>query len=93
MASHTKNVSCPVDTQGDFGSYANAFRIMQDGNDILLDFCVYSEQDNAAKVVSRVRVPPTFLNVILSRLQEALHAPDPPTQGRLYVMPEIKGVN
>ena len=91
--SSTKNVSCPVDTQGDFGSYANAFRIMQDGNDILLDFCVYSEQDNAAKIVSRVRVPPTFLGVILSRLQEALSIDHSPDQGRLYVMPEIKGMN
>ncbi len=91
--SSTKNVSCPVDTGGDYGSYANAFRIMQDGNDILLDFCVYSEQDNAAKVVSRVRVHPTFLGVILARLQEALSIPNPPDQGRLYVMPEIKGLN
>ena len=91
--SSTKNVSCPVDTQGDFGSYANAFRVMQDGNDILLDFCVYSEQDNKAKVVSRVRVPPTFLAVILSRLQEALNIDHRPDQGRLYVMPEIKGMN
>jgi len=91
--STTKNVTCPVDTQGDYGSYANAFRIMQDGNDIVLDFCIYSEQDNAAKVVSRVRVPPTFLNVIMSRLQDALLVPDPDTSGRLYVMPEIKGIN
>lgn len=91
--SSTKNVSCPVDTQGDYGSYANAFRIMQDGNDIMLDFCLYSEEENAAKVVSRVRVPPTFLGVILARLQEALSIPNQPDQGRLYVMPEIKGLN
>lgn len=89
----TKNVTCPVDTQGDYGSYANAFRIMQDGNDVVLDFCIYSEQDNAAKVVSRVRVPPTFLTVILKRLQAAMQVPELETTGRLYVMPEIKGLN
>jgi len=88
----TKNVTCPVDTQGDYGSYANAFRIMQDGNDVVLDFCIYSEQDNAARVVSRVRVPPTFLSVILSRLQDAMQVPCD-TNGHLYVMPEIKGLN
>ena len=91
--STSKNVNCPVDTQGDFGSYANAFRIMQDGNDVVLDFCLYSAQDNAAKVVSRVRVHPTFVGVVLSRIQEALQMPDQPAQGRLYVMPEIKGMN
>lgn len=89
----TKNVTCPVDTQGDYGAYANAFRIMQDGNDVVLDFCVYSEQDNAAKTVSRVRVPPTFLNVILARLQDAMSMPVSDSNERLYVMPEIKGLN
>ena len=89
----TKNVSCPVDTQGDFGAYANSFRIMQDGSDIMLDFCLYSEAENAAKVVSRVRVSPSFLGVILTRLQEAWSLPDRPDQGRLYIMPEIKGLN
>lgn len=90
----TKNVKCPVDAQGDYGAYANAFRVMQDGPDVVLDFCIYSEQDNAAKVVSRVRVPPSFLAVILSRLQEAMATPDHQTEpGRLYVMPEIEGLN
>jgi hypothetical protein len=82
-----------VDTQGDYGAYANAFRIMQDGNDVVLDFCVYSEQDNAARTVSRVRVPPTFLNVILARLQDAMSVPASDSNERLYVMPEIKGLN
>ena len=84
---------CPVDTQGDYGAYANAFRIMQDGGDVVLDFCIYSEQDNAAKTVSRVRVPATFLEVILDRLQDAMSMPTSDSSERLYVMPEIKGLN
>ncbi len=82
-----KTVACPVDTQGDYGVYANAFRIMQDGSDAVLDFCLYSEQDHAAKTVSRVRIAPAFLNVILSRLHEAVSV----TTGgdKLYLMPGI----
>jgi stress response protein SCP2 len=89
----TINVTCPVDTQGDFGSYANAFRIMQDGNDVLLDFCVYSEQENSAKVVARVRIHPTFLNVVISRIQGALQTQEPIEDRRIYVMPEVRGLN
>lgn len=89
---NTRNVACPVDTEGAYGEYANAFRVMQDGPDVLLDFCVYSESDHKARLVSRVRVPPTFLKVILSRLTEALDVPEP-ERGKLYVMPEIKGLN
>lgn len=82
-----KTVTCPVDTQGDYGVYANAFRIMQDGSDAVLDFCIYSEQDHAAKTVSRVRISPSFLNVIISRLHEAVSVT---TEGdRLYLMPGI----
>jgi hypothetical protein len=85
----TKTIACPVDTQGDYGVYANAFRVMQDGTDAILDFCVYSEQDHAAKTVSRVRVPPSFLNVILSRLRDAIEITE---EGEtLYVMPEVGG--
>lgn len=87
----TKTITCPVDTQGDYGVYANAFRVMQDGSDAVLDFCIYSEQDNAAKTVSRVRVPPSFLSVILSRLREAVEITD--NEGKLYIMPELKGSN
>ena len=70
MAS-TKNVMCPVDVPDSYGEYANAFRIMQDGNDVVLDFCVYSEQENTARLVSRVRVRPDFLEVVLDRLTAA----------------------
>jgi len=87
----TKTITCPVDTQGDYGVYANAFRVMQDGSDAVLDFCLYSEQDNAAKTVSRIRVPPSFLSVILSRLREAVEITD--DEGTLYVMPGLHGTH
>jgi hypothetical protein len=66
----TKNVSCPVEAlESTFGVYANAFRILPGGGqDLFLDFCVYSEQDDKAKVVARVRVGPEFLQVITDRI-------------------------
>ncbi len=67
----SKKVSCAVDTQSDLGVYANAFRVIQDGSEVILDFCLYSESENAAKTVSRVRVNPSFLEVITSRIEEA----------------------
>jgi hypothetical protein len=75
----TRNIACPVETQNTYGEYANAFRVMVDGAEVILDFCVYSEQNHRAQVVSRVRVPPTFLQVILSRLQNAVEVSDPST--------------
>ena len=90
--SNTKNVLCPVDVPDSYGDYANAFRIMQDGNDVVLDFCVYSEQDNKARLVSRVRIRPEFVGVILSRLKEAT-APQSTPVSQLFVMPEVRGDN
>ena len=86
----TKNVTCPVDLQGDYvGEYTNAFRIMQDGTDVVMDFCVYSEHDHAAKVVSRLRMSPTFLSSILERVKNAVGRPL--GDSLLYVMPEVEG--
>jgi len=90
----TKTVACPVEVEDSYGVYANSFRVMQDGPDILLDFCVYTAQENRARLTSRVRVSPEFLGVILSRLQQALE--ETPTNGAgsgLYVMPELEGEN
>lgn len=89
----TKTISCPVDTQGDYGVYANAFRIMQDGPDAVLDFCIYSEQNQAAKTVSRVRVPPSFLAVVLKRLQSAVEVSVQDGEDTLYIMPSVQGMN
>lgn len=66
----SKKVSCALDTQNNFGVYANAFRVIQDGSEVVLDFCIYSELENAAKVVSRVRASPSILEVITSRIEE-----------------------
>jgi hypothetical protein len=55
------------------GECANAFRVMADSvNEVLLDFCVYSEMANVAKVVSRVRIPKDFLSLVDARIQEAI---------------------
>ena len=54
------------------GEYANAFRIMPEGNnEVVLDFCVYSEAENRATVVCRIRVSRAFLPNIRNRLREA----------------------
>jgi len=90
----SKNVECGVDSGTNlYGEYANAFRIMVDGPDAILDFCVYSEQDNSAVVVSRIRVHPNFLPVVLERLQQSLTLHDTPNVGRIYLMPELEGDN
>jgi hypothetical protein len=67
-----KKISCAVVTQGDLGVYANSFRVLQDGPEVVLDFCVYSESENVAKMVSRIRVSPSFLRVINSRIEESI---------------------
>lgn len=89
----TKNVVCPVDVADSYGEYANAFRIMQDGNDVVLDFCVYSQQDNKARLVSRLRIRPEFLGVILSRLTDATSPVTVTSEPQLFVMPEVGGDN
>ncbi len=89
----TKTISCPVDTQDDYGVYANAFRVMQDGSDAILDFCIYSESENQARTVCRVRVPPSFLKVVLARLHTAVEIPDQSTIGTLYLVPSTLDLN
>jgi hypothetical protein len=65
------DVTVPANIQ--FGNYANAFRILPDsGTECFLDFCVYSAENNVAKVVSRIRVHISFLNVVLERLTSTL---------------------
>lgn len=65
----SKNVLCDVkNSDTNFGVYANAFRVLFDGAEVLLDFCIYSESEGIAEVVSRIRVAETFLEVILERI-------------------------
>jgi hypothetical protein len=65
-----KQISCPVDVPKSkrYGVYANAFRVLQDGAEFLLDFLVFSEQDQTAKVVSRLRVNHQMLPAVRDRL-------------------------
>ena len=87
-----KTVDCPVHAEEPFGVFANAFRLSSDGAEILLDFCVYSETENQAKVVSRVRISSGFLTTIHKKISEAFKKPGK-SRGSLIVFPEIKGIN
>ena len=87
-----KTVDCKIDVAEPFGVFANAFRLSSDGAEVLLDFCVYSEESNEAKVISRVRISSGFLSTIHLKISEAFKKPGKAT-GRLYVFPEIKGIN
>lgn len=67
----SKNVVCEIkNSSTNFGVYANAFRVLFDGAEVLLDFCIYSESEGVAEVVSRIRVAESFLNVILERIRK-----------------------
>jgi hypothetical protein len=78
-----KNIKCPVEAPEAFGEYANAFRIVPaGGNDLFLDFCLYSQQSNKAKVVARVRCTPEFVDVMMQRIQST--SPEPSSPDRLY---------
>jgi hypothetical protein len=53
------------------GVFANAFRIVPDnGDELLLDFCVFSQQDQQVDVVSRVRVHHTLLPQLQKRIED-----------------------
>ena len=67
------NVTCAVGPPlNEFGEYANAFRYIIDGNEVLLDFCQYSVRSQTARVVSRVRIPQELFPVISKRLSSGL---------------------
>jgi hypothetical protein len=80
------------------GAYANAFRILQDeGSDLFLDFCSYSERDKKGVVVARVRVHVSFIEHIRDRLSSTLKelADDtlPPTETFLVKGPGEGALN
>lgn len=67
------NVDCSIDPpSNEFGEFANSFRYLVDGNEVLLDFCIYSARDKKARVVSRVRIPQELFPVISQRLSFGL---------------------
>lgn len=65
---------CPVHVPEGLlvGEYANAVRVMRDGSETLLDFLVYSDQENQAVVVACVRMRPGFLVAIRDRIDESV---------------------
>ena len=67
-------LSCKVEVREgcELGEYANAFRVLEDGSDCLLDFLVRSETERRAVVVARIRVRRGFLPAIQARLSEGM---------------------
>lgn len=69
------NQQCKVNItdQHRMGTFANAFRILPDtGDEVLIDFLVFSKQENQAEVVARIRVHKNFLLTIRNRIGVAL---------------------
>jgi hypothetical protein len=68
-------VNCPIDYPKETNEvgFANAFRVVQDSqNEWFLDFLIYSEEDQAAVTVARIRVHEEFLMLVRNRLRETL---------------------
>lgn len=81
------NVVCEVDPPEDeFGEFSNAFRYILDGSEVLLDFCLYSEREQKARVVSRVRISQALFSVIYHQLGSGL-APISGPHLTLYPIP------
>ncbi len=56
------------------GDFANAFRVGTDESGCVLDFLTYSEREQTAVVVSRIRVSLEFLPLIRDHLSAAVAA-------------------
>lgn len=85
-----KNVECTIienATEGPFGVFCNAIRLSLDGAEVLIDFCLYSEAENRARVVSRVRVSKDFLPIIGQRIGDSYRPQEKSTL--LYMMPPV----
>ena len=70
-----RRITCDVDVPKSkrFGVFANAFRVLQDsGPEYLLDFLIYSDSEQSAKVVARLRVLAPMIPAIRNRLGELL---------------------
>jgi hypothetical protein len=73
MPDKTVNCEVKVPQSQRFGSFANAFRVIQDaGQEYLLDFLVYSDTEQSAKVVARLRVYAPMLPAIRDRLASTM---------------------
>jgi hypothetical protein len=88
-----KNVDCPVDPPSEsevYGTFANAIKLTVDGSEVLIDFCLYSEEAHRAQVVSRVRVSQDFLPIIHQKIGQDLNLP-PDGRPVLFVLPPVEG--
>lgn len=67
----TKDLIMPTTLR--LGVFANAFRTIHDsGNEFFLDFIHYSESEDVAQIVSRIRVQDQFMAAIRDRLTSTL---------------------
>jgi hypothetical protein len=74
-------VECEVEGESEFGEYANSFRVVHEGDELLLDFCLY--QDGRAKLVRRLRVTRGLFGAIVERMVEERRADLMMEDGRL----------
>jgi len=92
----TKQVDCQVevDSQWSLGVYANAFRVGEGKEtERVLDFFQYSEADNVAQLVSRVRVHQEMIPGIQAQLGEVLRDLSDPRYDGFRVVADIAGLN
>ena len=73
MATTTNVPDLHVPDEVRVGIFANAFRIVADtGDEVLLDFVVYSSSENKGVVVARIRAHKSFLNAIKERVESVV---------------------
>jgi hypothetical protein len=88
MADRKVNILKPPKSKA-VGVFANAIQIRSDvGDEVLLDFLVYSETANQAEVAARIRVNKNFLVPLYQRLGAALGALVSPPQTPDETSPE-----
>ena len=72
-ASHQVDCEVRVSPEQEMGIYSNALRVTdQDKGRCLLEFLVYSETLNKARVVLQVSVPKAFIPVIRNEIDRRL---------------------
>lgn len=76
-----QQINCEVEIPKELrhGRFANAFRILPDGPEFLLDFLVYSHQADSAVLVARIRVQETFIHTLRATLGKSIKEVDPKT--------------
>jgi len=76
------------------GVFANAFRVLPDsGDEILLDFCIFSQQEQQADVVARIRIHKSFLRPVRDRLNASLGEGQGPVTDPSLARPPAETMN